>query len=90
MWGTTSFCDELTDDFGGPFEGTSIDNCRLFGRLAEIQSHGVLGLLQHYPPINGHRQPGGACPKSANTGLSRCDHLTDFAPYGKYTADQAI
>ena len=48
MWGTTSFCDELTDDFGGPFEGTSIDNCRLFGRLAEIQSHGVLGLLQHY------------------------------------------
>ena len=33
MWGTTSFRDELTDDFGGPFEGTSIDNCRLFGRL---------------------------------------------------------
>jgi hypothetical protein len=48
MWGTTSFCDELTDDFGGPFEGTSIDNCRLFGRLAGIQSHGVLGLLQQY------------------------------------------
>src|SRR6478736_3914777 len=50
MWGTTSFCDELTDDFGGPFEGTSIDDCRLFGRLAGIQSHGVLGLLQQYLP----------------------------------------
>ena len=68
MWGTTSFCDELTDDFGGPFEGTSIDNCRLFGRLAGIQSHGVLGLLQQYPPINGHRQPGGARSKPAQRG----------------------
>jgi len=36
MWGTTSFCDELTDDFGGAFEATSIDVCRLFCRLAEI------------------------------------------------------
>ena len=27
---------------------------------------------------------------SANTGLGRCDHLIDFAPYGKCTADQAI
>ena len=25
MWGTTSFFDELTDDFGGAFETTSID-----------------------------------------------------------------
>jgi len=25
-----------------------------------------------------------------NTGLGRCDHLIDFAPYGKCTADQAI
>jgi hypothetical protein len=30
MWGTTSFCDELTDDFRGAFEATSIDDCRLF------------------------------------------------------------
>jgi hypothetical protein len=36
MWGTTSFCDELTGDFGGAFEATSIDGCRLFCRLAEI------------------------------------------------------
>jgi len=47
MRGTTSFCDELTGDIGGAFEATSIDGCRLFCRLAEIQSHGVLGLLQH-------------------------------------------
>src|ERR1700686_1529352 len=50
MWGTTSFCDELTDAFGGAFEATSIDGCRLFCRLAEIWSRGVLGLLQHYLP----------------------------------------
>ena len=43
-------CGELTDDFGGAFEATSIDGCRLFCRLAEILPHGVLGLLQHYLP----------------------------------------
>jgi hypothetical protein len=36
MWGTTSFCDELTGDFDGAFEVTSIDGCRLLCRLAEI------------------------------------------------------
>jgi len=46
MWGTTSFCDELTDDIGGAFEATSIDGCRLFCHLAEILPHGVLGVLQ--------------------------------------------
>ena len=46
MWGTT--CDELTDDFGGAFDATSIDGYRLFCRLAEIWPHGVLGLLQDY------------------------------------------
>jgi hypothetical protein len=50
MWGTTSFCDELTDAFGGAFEASSIDDCRLFCRLAVIWSRGVLGLLQHYRP----------------------------------------
>src|ERR1700716_4190370 len=30
MWGTTSSCDELTGDFGGGPETTSIDDCRLF------------------------------------------------------------
>src|SRR5262245_49691253 len=46
MWGTTSFCDELTDDIGGMFEATSIDGCCLFCHLAEILPHGVLGVLQ--------------------------------------------
>jgi hypothetical protein len=53
MWGTTSFCDELIDDFGGAFEATSIDGCRLFCRLAKILPHGVLGLLQHNHPDTG-------------------------------------
>jgi len=35
MWETTSFCDELIDDFGGAFEAASIDGCRLLCRLAE-------------------------------------------------------
>jgi hypothetical protein len=35
MWGTNSSCDELTGDFGGAFETTSIDDCRLFCGLAE-------------------------------------------------------
>jgi hypothetical protein len=35
MWGTASFCDELAGYFGGAFEATSIDDCRLFCRLAE-------------------------------------------------------
>jgi hypothetical protein len=29
MWGTTSFCDELTGDFGGAFEATSTDGLPL-------------------------------------------------------------
>jgi hypothetical protein len=36
MWGTTSFCDELSDDFGGAFEAASIDSRRLLCRSAEI------------------------------------------------------
>jgi len=48
MWGTASFCDELTGDFGGAFEATSIDGCRWFCRLAEIQPRDILGLLQRY------------------------------------------
>jgi hypothetical protein len=32
-------------------------------------------------PVNGHAQDRRACLKGANTGLGRCDHLIDFAPY---------
>jgi hypothetical protein len=40
--------------------------------------------------MNGHHQGTSTGLKSADTGLGRCDHLIDFAPYGKCTADQAI
>jgi hypothetical protein len=60
MWGTTSSCDELTDDFGSAFEVTSIDDHRLFRRLAEKQSHGILGLLQHYRRKPAAKFPGQA------------------------------
>jgi hypothetical protein len=50
MWGTTSFCDELTGDFGGAFEIASVDDRRLLCRLAENWSHSILGVLQHYLP----------------------------------------
>src|SRR5580704_5893509 len=72
MWGTTSFCDELTDDFGGAFEATSIDGCRLFCRLAEIWPHGVLGLLQHYLPIPE------VTDESATNGQARDDHAASL------------
>jgi hypothetical protein len=36
MWGTASFSDGLTGDFGGAFEAVLIDGCRLFYSLAEI------------------------------------------------------
>jgi hypothetical protein len=62
MWGTTSFCDELTDDFGGAFEATPIDDCRLFCRLAEILPHSVLGLLQRTWRIDRRNVVGGCGP----------------------------
>jgi hypothetical protein len=42
LMGTTSFCDELTDDFRGPFE--VID--RQLPLLWSFEFNGVLGLLQ--------------------------------------------
>jgi hypothetical protein len=39
---------ELTGNFGGAPEDTSIGDCRLVRPLAENLSHSVLGLLQHY------------------------------------------
>jgi hypothetical protein len=53
MWGTTSFCDELTDDFGGAFEATSIDGCRLFCCFAEKSLQAIFGVLQHNPRESG-------------------------------------
>src|SRR5260370_31425133 len=50
MWGTTSPCDELIGDFGVGPEVISIGDPRLFCLIAENQSGGVWGLLQHYLP----------------------------------------
>ena len=50
MWGTTSTSDELTGDFGGALEDTSIGDYRVFRLLAKNSWHGILGLLQHYLP----------------------------------------
>jgi len=50
MWGTTASCDELTGDFGGTFEATSIGDRSLFRPFAENQSLGILGLLQQNLP----------------------------------------
>jgi hypothetical protein len=61
MWGTNSFCDELTGDFGGAFEAASIDGCRLFCHFAEIWSHGVLGLLQTLSAPLRHADATGEC-----------------------------
>src|SRR4030088_2343203 len=46
MWGTTASCDELTGDFGGTFEATSIGDRSLFLPFAENESLGILGVLQ--------------------------------------------
>jgi hypothetical protein len=35
MWGTTANSDELTGNFGGALEGTSIGDCRLARLFAE-------------------------------------------------------
>jgi len=48
MWGTTSTGDELAGNFAGALEDLSIGDRRLFRRLAENYSQGILGLLQHY------------------------------------------
>jgi hypothetical protein len=70
IWGTTAFCDEFTGDFGGAFKATSIGVCRLFCRLAENWSHGILGLLQHYQ--------GGKQTSRLRASMSEDDPLTDI------------
>ena len=60
--------DELTGNFGSALEDASISDyrlCCLRGKNAERNFR----VLQHYPPINRHRQAVSACPKSANKRL---------------------
>lgn len=83
MWRTTSTSAQLTSNFVGALEGTSIDDCRLVRFLAENYSHRVLGLLQHYrsfsevgdgiakvcfAPIDGPPQSGPSGPKGPTAG----------------------
>ena len=61
MWGTTSSCAKLTGDSGGAFEALLIGDCRSLRPLAGKWPLRLLGLLQHYPSMNGRRQPAQAC-----------------------------
>src|ERR1700688_2275329 len=45
MWGTTSFYDELTRDFGDAFEATSVDDCRLFSGKLVARHFGTFAIL---------------------------------------------
>src|SRR5271156_272572 len=58
-WGTTSFCDELTGDFGGAFEATSTDGRCLFCYFAEKSPQAIFGVLQH----NRHETDLRPCPQ---------------------------
>ena len=80
---------------GGLAGAAEVRRCRVGTRrdyLSKVQSVdqrmrvGMRCRLSPTADVPSHRS-GQLC---ANNGLSRCDHLTDFAPYGKYTADQAI
>jgi hypothetical protein len=48
-------------------------------RAREVRSTADSGPAVPFEPLR----------RRANTGLGRCDHLIDFAPYGECTADQA-
>jgi hypothetical protein len=56
MWGTTPPYAKLTGDSANRFEAALIGACRLFHLSAENSSLGILGVLQHYPSMNGRRQ----------------------------------
>jgi hypothetical protein len=63
MWGTTSSCDELTGDFGVGPEVISIGDPRFYCLIAENQSGGVWGLLQHYRGRSGLGRDSGGRPR---------------------------
>jgi hypothetical protein len=46
-WNRSS-SDELTGNFGGALEGTSIGDCRLVALFAEKSLQANFGVLQHY------------------------------------------
>jgi hypothetical protein len=46
--GTTSYCGELTGDFGNGLEAISLCDFGSFSQFAGNWPHGILGVLQHY------------------------------------------
>jgi hypothetical protein len=48
MWGTTSTGAELTGNFGGVLDDTSIGDCRFVAPFAEKSLQAIFGVLQHY------------------------------------------
>jgi hypothetical protein len=66
--GTTATSDKLTGNFGSALEDTSIGDYRLIALFAEKTLKAIFGVLQHYPPTNGHRRPARSGPFSATTG----------------------
>jgi len=49
IWGATLSSDEFAGVFGNGLEATSFGDCGLFGLFPGNWSHGILGVLQHYP-----------------------------------------
>ena len=78
MWGTTPPYAKLTGDSANRFEAALIGACRLFHLSAENSSLGILGVLQHYPSMNGRRQAASAGPKSANTRIQDMARLASL------------
>jgi hypothetical protein len=66
--GTTASGDELTGNFGSVPEDTSIGDHHLVALFAEKSLKAIFGVLQHYPPDNGHAASGRRCPSCATTG----------------------
>src|SRR6266478_5205369 len=52
--GTTSYCDELTGDFGNGLEAISLCDFGSFSQFVGNWPHGILGVLQHYHPMIRH------------------------------------
>ena len=61
--GTTETRDELTGNFGSALEDASISDYRLIALFAEKTLNAIFGVLQHYPPVSGHRQTSRSGPR---------------------------
>ena len=88
--GTTETRDELTGNFGSALEDASISDYRLIALFAEKTLNAIFGVLQHYPPINGHRKTDPTGPFRANrrhqlSGLRRSVHSPNPNPIDRFS-----